>query len=296
MTKLLIPKIIHQTYHSKTLPINIFEIVEDFKKNNPDWEYRFYDNNQCSEYIFNNFGQEFLDIYDSINASYGAAKADFFRYLVLYREGGAYFDIKSACTIPLSELIQHDDEFFISNWPNDYGEFKGAGLKIELRNIPHGEYQQWYIITKPESPFLKAVIDRVVRNIKNYNPWKFSVAKRGVLKVTGPIPYTLAIHPLKNKYPHRYSRYHTDFFLKYSLLKGNNDHIAMMKNHYSLSIEPIIYPKDKRDVILHKSFIIFRFFTNVMVLNLFFNHSNYFDILSIEFNKLLNSLKRKYYL
>lgn len=295
MSNTLIPKIIHQTYHSKVLPNDILEIVEGFKRKNPDWEYRFYDNNQCSQYIFNYYGQEFLDIYDSINVSYGAAKADFFRYLVLYREGGAYFDIKSACTIPLSKLIQLEDEFLISNWPNDHGEFKGSGLKIELRNIPHGEYQQWYIIAKPKSPFLKAVIDRVVHNIKNYNPWKFSVAKRGVLKVTGPIPYTLAIHPLRNKYSHRYSRYHTDFFLKYSMLKDNNDHVVIMRNHYSLSIEPIVYPKNVYDVFLYKSFIIFRFFINTFILNMVFNRSDYFSILFIEFNKLLNNLEKKYF-
>lgn len=292
MNKSLIPRILHQTYHSKVLPHDISDIVECFKKNNPDWEYRFYDNDQCSEYIFRHYGQEFLDLYDSINSSYGAAKADFFRYLVLYKDGGAYFDIKSACTIPLSQLLKDDDEFLISSWPNDDGEFKGAGLKIELRDIPHGEYQQWYIIAKPDSPFLKAVIDRVVHNIKNYNPWKHSVAKRGVLKVTGPIPYTLAIHPLRDQYIHRYSRSHTDFSLKYSLLKGNNDHIAMMKSHYSLSIEPIVYPKNAYNIFLYKTFIVFRFFVNTLILNLVFNRSNYFSLISIEYEKLIANLRK----
>lgn len=287
-----IPKIIHQTYHSKELPCDILKISSDFRARNPDWEYRFYDNDQCSNYILLNYGQEILDLYDQINVCYGAAKADFFRYLVLYKDGGAYFDIKSACTIPLSDLIQPDDEFLISNWPNESGIFKGAGLKIELRNIPHGEYQQWYIISKPYSPFLKAVIDHVIDNIKNYNPWKHSVAKRGVLKVTGPIPYTLAIHPLRKKNSHRYTRSHDDFSLKYSLLSNNNEHVKLMNDHYSLSIEPIIYPKNKIDFLLHKTFIIFRFFINFVFLSLIRNREQYFQVICIEFKKLILNLRR----
>ena len=52
-----IPKIIHQTYRSKELPPEIFEIVEGFKSLNPDWEYRFYTDEDILDYIQKNFDE-----------------------------------------------------------------------------------------------------------------------------------------------------------------------------------------------------------------------------------------------
>lgn len=295
MNNSIIPKIIHQTYSSTILPKDIRDIVENLKLNNPDWEYRFYDDQQCSLYILEHYGKEMFDIFDSINPAYGAARADFFRYLLLYREGGAYFDIKSTCMIPLSELIKPEDEFLISNWPNESGEFKGAGLKIELRHIMGGEYQQWYIITKPNSPFLKVVIDRVVNNIKNYNPWRHGVAKRGVLRLTGPIPYTLAIYPLRNKFSHRYVRTHNDFSLKYTMLKSNSDHVNIMKSHYSLISEPIVIPKTNYTALLYKTFIIVRFLFVIVYSIIYkatFKKVNHKLTIKEEYGALIKNLRR----
>lgn len=288
----LIPQIIHQTYHTSLLPSDIKDIVDELKLKNPDWEYRFYDDQQCADYILEQYGHEMLEVFYSINPAYGAARADLFRYLLLYREGGAYFDIKSTCTLALSQLINLDDEFLISNWPNESGEFKGAGMKVELRHITGGEYQQWYIITKPFSPFLKAVIEIVVNNIKNYNPWKFSVAKRGVLKLTGPIAYTLAIHPLLSLNRHRYVRSHEEFSLKYSMLKNSTAHVKLMSNHYSLSSEPIIFPKNKLDKFLYKSFIIIRFFIDGLVYKTIFKKNKERLTIKEEFNELIKNLRK----
>lgn len=261
-----IPKIIHQTYSSSILPNELENIIKELQSKNLDWEYRFYDENACSSYILKNYSLEIFEIYNSINPLYGAARADLFRYLVLYKEGGVYLDIKSSCIIPLSDLIDENDEFFISNWPNLKGEkFYGAGFLKELKGIEYGEYQQWYIISKPNSPFLKSVIDKVLSNIKEYNPWKIGVAKIGVLRLTGPIPYTLAIHPLLNKYSYRYARRHDDFYLKYSMLPTQNTHIKLMKNHYSLCSEPIKIPQTRKEILYYKTFIIARFFVRTLL-------------------------------
>ena len=74
-----IPKIIHQTYRSKELPPEIFEIVEGFKSLNPDWEYRFYTDEDILDYIQKNFDETILTAYLKINPVYGAAKADLLR-------------------------------------------------------------------------------------------------------------------------------------------------------------------------------------------------------------------------
>lgn len=234
-----IPKIIHQTYRSKELPPEIFEIVEGFRSLNPDWEYRFYTDEDILDYIQKNFDEDILTAYLKINPVYGAAKADLFRYLVLYKEGGVYVDIKSTCIYPLNDVIRPDDQFIVTQWQNDLGkkdESTGFFLYLtEELKIKNGEYQQWFIIAEKNSPVMKHIVDTVVHNILNYRAWDYkfhSYGKRGVLFVTGPIAYTKAIHSVQDKYPIRFERYDIDMGFVYNALK-NKSHTHVLAKHYA---------------------------------------------------------------
>ena len=124
-------------------------------------------------------------------------ESGFFRYLAIYKLGGVYLDIKSTATTPLDDVLSPDDEYLLSHWSNREGHpYKGWG-----RHHPrHGfdeEYQQWHIVAAAHHPFLEAVIERVKKNIDAYDPLLHGVGKRGVLQVTGPIAYTLAIQSVR---------------------------------------------------------------------------------------------------
>jgi hypothetical protein len=142
--------------------------------------------------------------YRKIDMAYGAARADLFRYLCLYKHGGVYLDIKSSAVRPLDDAILANDAYLISQWANKPGAIhEGKGLHRALAHIPGGEYQQWFIVAAAEHPFLQAVILCVLDNLRRY-PWgAFGVGRRGVVALTGPIAYSLAIHPLLPRYPHR---------------------------------------------------------------------------------------------
>ncbi|GAA5017051.1 hypothetical protein GCM10023206_29400 [Acinetobacter puyangensis] len=235
-----IAKVIHQTYKSNQLPEELQSIVNHLKFKNPDWQYKFYDDHNIIKYIKYHYGQIILDYYLRINPKYGASRADFFRYLLIYNEGGVYLDIKSSCNIPFDQIIQDNDVYLLSQWDNEKDQaFKGAGLHKELRNINGGELQQWYIIAAAGSPFLRAVIEKIIKNIDEYTVWKFGVSKHAVLTFTGPIMYTLTIHPLLAKYPHRFERYNSNYGLIYNGLKNIN-HKQVLQNHYSLNFEPLV--------------------------------------------------------
>lgn len=241
-----IPKIIHQTYRTEKLPSEIAEIVGQLKTRNTDWEYRFYTDDDIYKYIQSNFDERTLQAYLKINPVYGAAKADLFRYLVLYKEGGVYLDIKSTCVYPLNEVIKPNEHFIITQWQNEEGEVnEGAGLFEELTHklgIKNGEYQQWFIISEANSPFLKEVVNTVVNNILSYRPWHYklhSYGKRGVLFVTGPVAYTKAIHSVMDKYPHRFERYDRDLGFVYNALVDQS-HTKVLSNHYASYKGPIV--------------------------------------------------------
>ncbi|MCG8345749.1 MAG: hypothetical protein MI685_11415 [Chlorobiales bacterium] len=227
----VIPKIIHQTYYRKKLPSELDKIVQELRENNPGWEYRFYDDQDIEGYISQNYGDKILGYYHRINNVYGAARADLFRYLLMYKEGGVYLDIKSTIAKPLDEILAAEDQFLLCGWDNHK-------VHKELQVIDGGEYQQWHIICAPGSPFLRAVICAVLANIDSYKPWRQGVGKIGVLRVTGPIAYTLAIAPLLSKYPYRYERTNKAFALVYSATRKS--HKKIYKKHYSKQTATII--------------------------------------------------------
>jgi hypothetical protein len=124
---------------------------------------------------------------------YGAARSDFFRYLLIYKIGGVYLDLKSNVNKSLNEIVD-GKKFILSHWNNRRGdEYEGWGL--HFKGLPRGEYQQWYIASVPGHPLLEKVILLVLHNIENYNPEISGVGAEAVLKTTGPVAYTQAIHP-----------------------------------------------------------------------------------------------------
>jgi mannosyltransferase OCH1-like enzyme len=232
-----IPKNIYQLIRNKKHIHQKFqENIDYIKKLNPTWNHILYDDDDIERYICKNYPPYILQIYNRINPSYGAAKADFFRYLLMYKEGGVYLDIKSAMVTSLDDLIKTDDEYILSHW---YTRDQRDILKNKL-----GEYQQWHIICRPWHPFLKSVIDNVIKNIENYDDIIDGVGKPGVLRLTGPIIYTQCIIPMiKN---HNVTIYEMN---EYIGLIYNNTHSHQNSDkhmslfdvpHYSKLTTPII--------------------------------------------------------
>lgn len=236
-----IPKIIHQTYKTRNLPQELEINVIQLKQKNPGWEYRFYNDSDIIQFISIFYGPDILTYYEKINPNYGAARADLFRYLLLYKYGGVYLDIKSTLSKPIDEILQSGDQYLLANWANEQDEeHEGWGLYKELSTVAGGEFQQWHIIAVPGHPFLRAVIDSVLTNIDCYKPWLHGTGRRGVLCVTGPIAYTLAIYPILYLHPHRLVRTNAELSLVYSILNESYLHRSLLKTHYQTLTDSVI--------------------------------------------------------
>lgn len=246
-----IPKIIHQTTTSRDTLIEPFIQNRDrIQQLHPGWTIAFYDGADRLEFIRKHFDKEMVRTYLSINPRYGPARADLFRYLLLYQCGGVYLDIKSSMTMCLDDVLHSTDKYLLSHWDNARGRpFEGFGVHVET---PYpGEFQQWHIIAEPRHPFLERVIRSVLMNIHCYNPFMDGTGKRAVLRVTGPIAYTNAIRPLLGRAPSRLVN-SGDLGLVYSFFDATNDefrrtghfvHEAFMPNHYRGLIAPLVIPK-----------------------------------------------------
>lgn len=235
-----IPRILHQTFYDRKLPERLEQSVAELRAINPGWEYRFYDDDDIAAFIKEHYPPLVWEYYERIDPRYGAARADLFRYLLLYKVGGVYLDIKSSATRPLDSVLQPDDRFILSKWHNKDGQFEHFGLVYDLRHLDGGEYQQWHVICAPGHPFLKAVLEQVFENIDTYDPYLHQTGKRGVLRVTGPVPYTLAIERIRAQHPHRVVDGRAALGLEYNVYGADKGHVGVFKGHYSLQTASIV--------------------------------------------------------
>jgi mannosyltransferase OCH1-like enzyme len=243
-----IPKVIHQTYCTKTnLPAPLQENIRRIMQVNPDWEYRLYDDTDIETLILQHYGQDMLDIYQQIDPAYGAARADLFRYLLIYAEGGVYLDMKSTTTRPLNDVLLASDRYILSHW--DHTKYCAWGMHPELASIERGEFQQWHVIAVAGHPFLRAAIQQVIHNIRHYEASIVGVGFKGVINTTGPIPYTLAIDAIRPFHPCRHVEIEQDLGIMYSIYDSNSvdrdkNHRHISKKHYTELNIPVItaYP------------------------------------------------------
>lgn len=236
----LIPKIIHQTHPTRDLPAPVVDNVRRLRLGNPEWRYQFYDDQEVRDFIRRNYDARIQKAYERINPRYGATKADFFRYLLMYRIGGVYLDIKSGANRPLNQIVAHH-QYLLSHWDNDEGGTHPNWGK-HFTNFPNGEFQQWYIAAVPGHPFLRSVIEMALNNIENYTVERFGVGFEGAMSMTGPIPYTLAITPLLQQASHHLLRTNHEHGLLFNALSVEYRQLlySQKRPHYSWIDEPMV--------------------------------------------------------
>ena len=236
--KNLIPKIIHQTFPTKNINSNIQNNINKLKKLNPGYEYHLYDDNDIIDFIKENYDDNILNTYNSINPEYGACRADYFRYLLMYKKGGIYLDIKSSCEKPFDTIIQSNDEFILTHWGNCGGDYNHRVIWwSDILNNEYGEYCNWNIIIRDKHPLMKKIIDQVTNNINNYSIEKYGIGKKGVLFLTGPVAYSKIILNNKDKYNLTIYDNYYDIGLVYNKIKN---YTKLFKKHYSYLNSPII--------------------------------------------------------
>jgi hypothetical protein len=99
-----IPQRIIQTGPSRDLPLLHRAAVANIRLLNPEFEYRFFDNDDVVRFFDSEF-PEYRRIFDSFR--FRIQKYDFFRYLVVYRYGGFYLDLDVLLAASLSSLTAH---------------------------------------------------------------------------------------------------------------------------------------------------------------------------------------------
>lgn len=163
----MIPKIIYQTFYTNQLPIEVCNSINRMIFTNSNYKYEFFDDNSMREFIENNYDEIILKCFDSLNV--GAAKADLWRYLILFRRGGIYLDVDSEIYGKLDDFISTEDQCIVS------------------REGHYGKFVQWCLMFSPNHPILEICIRKCLENIQNKKI-------TNIIDLTGPTVFSESIN------------------------------------------------------------------------------------------------------
>lgn len=214
----IIPLNIYQTWHTKNLPDNMKIITQKIILNNPVFNYYLYDDDDCRNFIKDNFDNSVLNAFDSLVP--GAYKADLWRYCILYKNGGIYLDIKYEPINGFKFINMTEKEHWV------------------LDRDKKGVYNA-LIVCKPKNKILFKAIYNIVENIKN----KFY--GNSPLEPTGPLMLAKFLtledklnfdmyHDIYRTHKHRFI-----FFKNYIIFKSYNSYLTEHNNnkkvdHYTI--------------------------------------------------------------
>jgi hypothetical protein len=160
-SEICIPKNVYQTYKSP-IPKCIEESIDTLKNQNKDFNFYFFDDDMCRDFIKEHFDNSVLNAFDTLIP--GAYKADLWRYCIMYIKGGIYIDCKYIMekNNTLNSLL--DNEYYVRDILRKSGEY----------------VYQAILVSKPKNELYNKCIQKIVENINLRN------VGRCDLDVSGP--------------------------------------------------------------------------------------------------------------
>ena len=158
-----IPKVIYMCH--KNLD-NIKKYSQNWKRLNPEYDIKLYDDELCKKFLLEEYSQLHLDIFNFIRD--GPIKSDFWRVCIINKYGGLYVDADIEPVVPLKTFIEDDDDFVtcISTHFNKN--------KTSFNFNPH------FILCNKNNKILNNCIQQYIDAYKNrikYSYWGWSICK-----------------------------------------------------------------------------------------------------------------------
>lgn len=129
-----------------------------WKNLNPDYEIHLYDDAAIRDFLSNEYGELYTNVFDYIQA--GPIKADFWRVCVLHKYGGVYSDIDNVPLLSLKDFIEKDVDF------------------VTCSSYIHYNYNPNFIVSNKGNSILKNCIDWYIHKYNKREPfdyWEWSI-------------------------------------------------------------------------------------------------------------------------
>jgi mannosyltransferase OCH1-like enzyme len=158
----IIPLHIYQTWHTKNLPPLMKDCVNRLINMNPEFKHHLYDENECREFIKNNYDERVLYAYDSLIPA--AYKSDLWRYCILYEYGGVYLDIKFECVndFKLYDIVKNGEEIFVKEYEKYGWDYVNNNPIISNHVVCNG-----FMVAKPKNHIFLNMIYKICENVES---------------------------------------------------------------------------------------------------------------------------------
>ena len=154
----LVPKIIWQTNYTNKVSLPIKTAWYWNRLLSRSYQYCFHSTEDRLAFVEQNFPGKPAELYKRLTI--GAAQADLWRLMVLYKHGGVYMDIDSHFVWPLDRFIE-------------------AGTSEIFLRYKNKAATNYFIASAPANPNIKALLDEVLCRIETSQ-------SNNVYEITGP--------------------------------------------------------------------------------------------------------------
>jgi len=181
-----IPKIIHQIWFQgeSQIPDKYHPYQKSWRQLHSDWDYHLWDETQIERFIKSRCPQ-YWNKYQSF--PYMHQKIDFFKYLILYYQGGLYADMDSYALKPIDSLLDQ-----IPNATTIVSEAAGNRLEhLASTGSTETMINNGIMLAAPNGIFWKKLIETVVDTPTC--PDKQSQYKC-IENTTGPLIFSQSVH------------------------------------------------------------------------------------------------------
>lgn len=176
-----IPCVIHQTWKTHQLSDQQFSCMNTWKSKNPTCEHRLWNDTEIEALCREKSPGLIWPIWDGLSP---VERADVFRYLVLWDQGGYYADLDVQCRKPVSEFPVPNDVNMIVGYEARRRLEETDREKVDFSRVE--QFENWFLASAPANP----VLLRTLEIIRQKFLWKV----QKTIDFTGPGTFSDAVH------------------------------------------------------------------------------------------------------
>lgn len=213
-----VPLVIYQSWQSHIVPKGMKQNILSTVETNPDFDYYLYSDADSRAFIKKHYDDDVVAAFDSLRP--GAYKSDLWRYCILYKLGGVYFDIKMVPLVSLYNLVYNNTHVFVK-------DFTVPGKEIlNMRDC----VWNGLMISPPNNKIFKYCIDEVVES------YKMQLYRNNPLDITGPCLLGRII-----------KTYDSSNYFKYMTLNINKENDSVILLYHNIPYFLVEYPGYRKE-------------------------------------------------
>lgn len=153
-----IPCVIHQmwngTYDEMTEPMAGY--VKSWKDKNPRCEHRLWKDADIDALVMAKAKDSIAPIWSALSP---AERADIFRYLVLYDQGGYFAELSVSCEKPIADYQVPQDAKMLVGY--EFGHRWSEVQRLEVNFARTEQFANYFLASAPSNPVLRRVLEMV---------------------------------------------------------------------------------------------------------------------------------------